>query len=151
MVVNRRKKNTTMRGSRNQGWGGRRKRRGGGGRGGRGNAGSGKRADSKKPNYWTNPDYMGKKGFVKQNPTPVGKAITLRDLSLHITKWKQEQKIQEQNGTYSVDLTKLGYGKLLSNGKVLVKMQIITTSATPKAIEKVKAAGGNVILPATEN
>ena len=55
MTVNKRKKNSRQRGSHTHGWGAMKKHRGAGNRGGRGAAGSGKRADSKKPSIWTGP------------------------------------------------------------------------------------------------
>ena len=54
-----------MRGTSSHGWGSKKKHRGAGHRGGKGMAGSGKRADQKKPtilNLYGN-DYYGKKGF----------------------------------------------------------------------------------------
>ena len=52
MTYNKRKKNTRMRGGTTHGYGSMKKNRGAGNRGGRGNAGSGKRADSKKPKIY---------------------------------------------------------------------------------------------------
>ena len=49
MVLNKRKKNSRMRGNTTHGYGSMKKNRGAGNRGGRGMAGSGKRADQKKP------------------------------------------------------------------------------------------------------
>ena len=49
MTVNRRKKVVKQRGSHTHGWGSKKKHRGAGNRGGRGMAGSGKRADQRKP------------------------------------------------------------------------------------------------------
>ncbi|MBS3127516.1 uL15 family ribosomal protein [Candidatus Woesearchaeota archaeon] len=146
MVVRRRKKNVRMRGTRTQGWGGRRKRRGGGHRGGRGNAGSGKRADAKKPSYWMDPDYMGKKGFVKKNKPLQLPAISIKTIERHLTQWKNEQKIKEEQSYLVIDLSKIGYGKLLGTGKATRKMKITVATSAPKAVEKVQAAGGEVVL-----
>ena len=147
MVVIRRKKNTRMRATRTNGHGGRRKRRGGGGRGGRGNAGSGKRADSKKPSYWDDERYMGKFGFVKKNIKIKVVPITIKDLERKVETWKTQNKATEQQGIFSVDLNTLGYTKLLGTGHVTKKMKIICETAAANAVEKIKEAGGEVILP----
>ena len=75
MVVNKRKKNTRMRGNTTHGWGSMKKRRGAGNRGGRGNAGTGKRADQKKPTILKlyGNSYFGKHGF--KNQRRVGKKV----------------------------------------------------------------------------
>src|SRR3989338_2684643 len=65
MTINKRKKNTRQRGKTTHGWGARKKHRGAGNRGGRGMAGSGKRADQKKPSILKEygNTYFGKFGF----------------------------------------------------------------------------------------
>ncbi len=50
----------------------------------------------------------------------------------------------------SVDLTKLGYTKLLAKGNLNTPLKITVAAASRGAIEKVKNAGGDVILPAQE-
>ena len=52
MTVNKRKKNVRQRGHKTHGWGEKKKHRGKGHQGGAGMAGTGKRADSKKPSIW---------------------------------------------------------------------------------------------------
>ena len=67
MTVNKRKKNSRQRGSQTHGWGAKKKHRSFGNRGGKGMAGSGKRADSKKPSLWKE-RYFGKIGFKSKKP-----------------------------------------------------------------------------------
>ena len=72
MPVHKRKKVTKQRGSKTHGWGSMKKHRGAGNRGGRGKAGTGKRADTKKPtiiNLFGAKGYFGKKGFLQNNNT----------------------------------------------------------------------------------
>ncbi|MBS3145783.1 uL15 family ribosomal protein, partial [Candidatus Woesearchaeota archaeon] len=84
MTVNKRSKKSRQRGTHTHGWGAKKKHRGAGNRGGRGNAGTGKRADTKKPTIiklYGN-EYFGKKGFkIPQNIKVVLKTINLQELN----------------------------------------------------------------------
>jgi large subunit ribosomal protein L15 len=136
------RKNKGQRGNTSHGWGGMKKRRGAGNRGGRGMAGTGKRADQKKPtiiNLYRN-TYFGRRGFTVPNPKAEW-GINIRDLNIMLA-----------NGsiTTEVNLTKLGYTKLLAMGKLNKPLAITVAAASARAIEKVKNAGGNVILPTQE-
>lgn len=144
MVVARRKKNSRQRGSKTHGWGAMKKHRGAGNRGGRGMAGTGKRCDSKKPMIWGDPKYFGKHGFKKKNIKIKIKPITIRIVEQKINAWLNKNLIEEKTGSYNIDLKKLGYNKLLSNGKITRKLNINVLYATPKAVEKIKSAGGTV-------
>ena len=132
------KKSKRYRGSKTHGCGSMKKRRGAGNRGGRGMAGTGKRADTKKPtiiNQYGN-TYFGKNGFTSRNRLIVN--------SINIGKledMKEKGMIQDK-----VNLKELGYNKLLGSGLVYNKWTIKVDSASKKAIEKVKKAGGNVEL-----
>jgi large subunit ribosomal protein L15 len=50
-------------------------------------------------------------------------------------------------GKSEIDLTAAGIGKLLGSGAVAGKLTVTVESASAGAIEKVKAAGGTVVLP----
>ena len=50
-------------------------------------------------------------------------------------------------GKSDIDLTAAGIGKLLGSGNVAGKFTVKVESASAGAIEKVKAAGGSVVLP----
>lgn len=128
--MNKRSKASRARGNKTHGWGHKKKHRGYGNKGGRGNAGSGKRGDAKKPSYWGDVNFMGRYGFKTHNKVP--KTITLRDL---------DKLFKEGN----LNLTELGYDKVLGTGKVNKKFNITVSSFTNKAAEKVKAAGGKII------
>jgi len=135
----RKKKLVKQRGRQTHGWGSKKKHRGAGNRGGRGNAGTGKRADSKKPSI--NPkEYFGRHGFSsiykeKSNVINVGQLNSNYD----------SFKAMEKEGV--LDLATLGYKKLLSTGNVAQKFSIKIQEASKKAIEKIEKAGGKVILP----
>ncbi len=148
MPVNRRKKVVKYRGSHTHGGGAKKKRRGAGHRGGRGMAGSGKRADQKKPTImklYGYDNYFGKHGFFSRQARDV-KCINVEDLELQAERLAKEGKIKIEKGSYIVDLRELGYEKLLGTGNVKKKFKIHAESASSKAVEKVKNAGGEVVL-----
>ena len=144
MTVNKRKKAARYRGSMTHGKGSKKKRRGSGNRGGKGMAGTGKRSDNKKPSIWKNTEYFGKHGFVSKNVRNI-KAVNISYLDENILKLPGDAVIKE-NEFFSVNLKKLGFNKLLSNGKVINKYKIKVPYASKKAIEKIKNNGGEVIL-----
>ena len=144
MTVNKRKKASRYRGSMTHGKGSKKKRRGSGNRGGKGMAGTGKRSDNKKPSIWKNTRYFGKYGFVSKNVRKI-KAVNINYLDENILKLPSDAVIKE-NEFFSVDLKKLGFNKLLSDGKVVNKYKIKVLYASKKAIEKIKNNGGEVIL-----
>lgn len=144
MTINRRRKNTRQRGSKTHGWGAKKKHRGQGHRGGRGMAGTGKRADSKKPSIWKE-RYFGKYGFVSKTPKPKINAVNISFIEQHIGKFISNGLAKKENDFYSVELEKLGFNKLLGDGKVSNKFKITTQYASKSAVQKVKGAGGEVI------
>ena len=143
MTVNKRKKNSRQRGSKTHGWGSMKKHRGAGSRGGRGMAGSGKRSDSKKPSNWKE-KYFGKHGFKSKKQGIKIKALNLLDIENRLNSLLKEKIIEKENDFYDIDAEKLGFNKLLSKGNVSNKFRIKVMYASKNAIEKVKAAGGNV-------
>ncbi len=144
MVVNKRKKVVRYRGSKTHGGGAKKKRRGAGNRGGKGMAGTGKRADTKKPMIWKNKKYFGRYGFVNQNRRRV-RAINIGFIENHLENFKD--KIEFKDGVYHIDLKKLGYEKLLGGGSVSNKYAITAEYVSRKAEEKIIKAGGSVKTP----
>lgn len=129
----KRKKSVKQRGYKTHGYGSKKKHRGAGSRGGRGMAGSGKRADQKKPSIFKiyGNTYFGKRGFKLHNKKGL-KTINLEGL-LSI-------------GNVNVDLSKMGYDKLLGKGMIERKLVVSVRFASKKAIEKIEKVGGKVIL-----
>lgn len=144
MTVNKRNKNTRQRGSKTHGWGAKKKHRGKGHQGGAGMAGSGKRADSKKPSLWKE-RYFGKFGFVSKTPKVKINAVNVSYIEQHLNKFLSNSLITKENGFYFVELEKLGFNKLLGDGRVSLKFKVKVPYASKSAIEKVKKAGGDVI------
>jgi large subunit ribosomal protein L15 len=141
-----RKKNTRMRGKTTHGFGSMKKNRGAGHRGGRGNAGSGKRADVKKPSYWKNKKYFGKHGF-KTHRTKIIAAVNISELESRFDEFKSKNLVEEKDGLFILDLNKLGYQKLLGTGTPSRKYRITANFSSGKASEKIKGAGGDVSVP----
>lgn len=140
MTVNRRSKNSRQRGSWTHGGGAKKKRRGSGHRGGHGFSGTGKKASQKKPSVW-NPRHIGKYGFKKKGIVKDVNTVNLE----YLNKLSLENKIKD-----SINLKDLGFNKLLGKGKLTKKLKIIVESASEKAVQRVKAAGGEVLLPKVE-
>ena len=143
MTVNKRKKSTRFRGHTTHGWGSMKKHRGKGHQGGAGMAGSGKRADSKKPSLWKE-RYFGKFGFVSKTPKAKIKEINISMIEKKIDAYLSSGLIKNEGGFYLVELEKLGFNKLLGEGKVSMKFKIKAPYASKSAIGKVKEAGGEL-------
>ena len=118
---------------------------GSGNRGGFGRAGSGKKGDAKKPSYWKNP--FQKVAFGMQN-SPETTVINVSDIQSKIDALIASGKVKKD--AVSLDLTKLGIQKLLASGSITSPVKITVSTASKSAIEKVAAAGGEVILPKEE-
>lgn len=135
MVVNKRKKVVKYRGSMTHGGGAKKKRRGAGNRGGRGMAGSGKRADQKKPsiiNKYGN-TYFGKRGFRRpQKKLEKQEIFNIDDLN----KMVENGKLKKEGDLYLVEK-----GKVLSRGVVKYKFNV-KCGISKKAVEKIKSFGG---------
>lgn len=150
MTTNRRKKTVRFRASRTHGVG-TKKARGAGNRGGRGMAGTGKRADHKKPtiiNKYGN-TYFGKKGFIPAT-TIKYKSINIEVLDKKIDSLVKKGKAELKANVYTIDLSKIKTGKLLGTGNTKKKMKITVERASKRAIEKIKKSGGEVITKIQE-
>lgn len=145
MVRNKRKKFSRLRGSHTHGWGSMKKHRGAGNRGGTGMAGSGKRADQKKPSLWGQGRFAGKHGFISKSRAKP-KPINVSYIDQNLKKFVSQNMAALEKGAYKIDLEKLGFTKLLGKGRVNNKYVINVASASEKAVRVVEAAGGQVVL-----
>ncbi len=141
MVTNKRKKVTRQRARRTHGYG--LTHRGKGNKGGAGRAGGIKKSNCKKRMY--DPSEFGRHGFVRKNKI-LEKAISTRQLDQEIKTLLQKNKIKQEKDTYTVDLSQIGYDKLISDGKVYSEINVAVKKATESAIEKIQKAGGTVTL-----
>jgi len=127
----RRSKKSRHRGSHTHGSGSKKKRRGAGSRGGRGNAGTGKKADQKKPKYWKDTKRFGKYGFTSIHAE---ENTTINVGDLHIF---------EQT---DINLTEHGYDKLLGAGHPNKAYNITVEKASNSAQTKLEENGGTLKL-----
>lgn len=147
MPARKRKKNSRQRGSQTHGWGAKKKHRGSGNRGGMGRAGSGKRADSKKPTMLKLGIVFGKHGFKRLYAKKIKKAIDIGHIEDKYVQLKNEGKIKEVNLFSVINLKDIGANKLLGGGMPSRKYKITAESASSSAVKKIKEKGGEVILP----
>jgi len=132
MTVNKRKKAVRLRGGKTHGYGSKKKHRGSGNRGGKGMAGSGKRSDSKKPSLWGD-KYFGKCGFISKGVKKKVNIVNLDYLDENISKLNSKNLVTKENDTFSVDLGKLGFNKLLGNGRISNKYKVKVSYASKKS------------------
>lgn len=149
----KRKKRTRIRAAKKTaGHGSKKKHRGSGHRGGVGFSSIGKRGSAKLMKITKGEKYLGKEGFksIKKQSKPV-KAINLNELQAKLNTLLKEGKITKENDKYVIDLSVLGYQKLLAKGDVKEKMKIKVDFVSSGAEEKVKKAGGEIIREQNNN
>jgi len=143
MVVRKRKKVTKYRAKTTHGGGHRKKRRGAGSRGGRGNAGTGKRAGHKVAGL--KHKHLGKKGFNPRRSIEKSKSVNVGYFTSDcLKKLVSSQMATLEGQIFTVDLNKLGYTKLLGTGSTSLKLKLSINKFTPKAEQKITAAGGSI-------
>ena len=129
-------------GSRTRGRG-HKKGRGAGLRGGRGNAGCHK---TKRIMYERVGRVWGAHGFKRpQTVVMANNAINLKVIEESAAEWVDEGNASKKGKTVSIDLKKMGYDKLLGTGVPSQAYKITIGAASAKAVEKVEAAGGEII------
>ncbi len=146
MVVRRRKKSRKLRGrTRTMSWGRIGQHRKSGSRGGFGAVGY-----QKHKRFWMikyAPNWYGKHGFTRPprivaeiNSINVGEINEIAQYLLSTgNPVKEDEKI-------IIDVTELGFNKVLGGGRVTVPIKLITPSITERAREKIEKAGGEVVL-----
>lgn len=123
------------------GTGARKNKRKSGHKGGIGMSGSGKRADHKKSLMLKKygHGYFGKKGITSKNTKrDKRQRINLNQIELSLEKYGKKK-----GDRYEIDLSKY---KILGTGEVKKKLSIKAKEASKSAIEKVKKAGGEIIV-----
>ena len=129
-------------GSRTRGRG-HKKGRGAGLRGGRGNAGCHK---TKRIMYERVGRVWGAHGFKRpQTVVMANNAINLKVIEENAAEWVDQGNASKKGKVVSIDLKKMGYDKLLGTGVPSQAYKITISAASAKAVEKVEAAGGEVI------
>ena len=137
-MATRLRKSRRQRGSRYCGWGQIGQHRQSGSRGGVGQAG-------KHKHFWIRtvieePDHFGHSQNTSYNKNIVKKWLNLRDLESIYE--QNKENLKEKN---ILDLSSLGYDKLLGAGNLKTKLSIKIQSVSKNALTKIQAIGGNVI------
>ena len=152
---NHKRKVRKMRGRRTHGYGRVGQHRKAGQRAGKGKTTQWKK--SKKSYYlkqkelgFPDPDWdFGKKGFKRpQDITRIYHVNTLnvKDLDHKIEALVIENKASKSGNIYSINLNDINVQKVLGRGEINKKINISVKKASKKAVEKIEAAGGQIIL-----
>ena len=72
-------------------------------------------------------------------------AINLNVIEENASEWVNQGNATKKGKTISIDLKKMGYDKLLGTGVPSQAYNITISAASAKAVEKVEAAGGEII------
>ncbi len=131
------------------GRGARKKAKKAGHRGGAGMAGTGKRADHKKTlvtKLYGN-SYFGKQGITSRG-TKKDKSnkINLRDIEMNLNTYIKKEIAKKTSKGIELNLSDY---KILGEGELKTKLIISAKSASETAKEKIKKAGGELILPSS--
>lgn len=142
MVVRRDKKVRRQRGSRTYGWGTVGQHRKSGTRGGFGNAGLHKHKWSWTVKYGK--DHFGKFGFIR--PKSVVEQRNCINVGAIASIIKDGILEKDEKGRIIIDLSKMGYDKLLGGGKIDLPIVVKVKQASEIAKKKIAELGGEVIL-----
>ena len=139
-MATRLRKTRKLRGGRHMGWGQVGQHRSFGHKGGLGRSGHLKHLASTV--IKEDQDHFGHEGTHSPHPSITKVWINVRDLDDLFSK-----SGKSENSKNTLDLQSLKIEKLLGGGKTNTAYTIKVKQATPSAIEKVKQAGGEVMLP----
>lgn len=143
-MIRKSRKINKQRGSRSIGGGCTKKRRGAGNRGGKGLAGAGKHHWS-----WTvihDPNHYGKHGFKRpQNSIKKINPVNLSFLDSQSEKLLEKGIASKEGDSIVIDVTDLGYNKVLAKGSITQPLTIKSPAFSASAISKLEEVGGEAI------
>jgi len=92
------------------------------------------------------PEYFGKKGFVSP------KSLRKKDNVINIKRLDEiaGRFSTEKEGKMLIDLESLGYTKLLGTGRIAKSLVVKVASCTKSAAEKIREAGGQILIETRE-
>jgi len=144
MVVRKRRKIRKYRGSRTVGRGCAKRGRGSGEKGGKGMSGGHKQKWSYILRYM--PDYFGKHGFIRPDDVrSTTRAINIGDIDEHIDNLVSAGAARREADKFFVDVTKLGFDKVLGGGKVTRPIEVTAKEFSESAKRKLEGAGGGAV------
>jgi large subunit ribosomal protein L15 len=94
------------------------------------------------------PDYFGKHGFTSPQ------SLKRHEKVINVAKLDEiSQKLpnEKEKGKTHLNLTELGYTKLLGTGKITKTLTVTIAACSKSAKEKIKKAGGQVLTQPQEN
>jgi len=92
------------------------------------------------------PDYFGKHGFTSP------RSLKRKENTINIKQLNElTTQTASEKGKTNVNLTSLGYTKLLGTGKITKPLIVSVPSCSKSAEEKIKKAGGQVLTKCQEN
>ncbi|TRO46511.1 50S ribosomal protein L15 [Candidatus Bathyarchaeota archaeon] len=92
------------------------------------------------------PDYFGKHGFTSP------RSLKRKENTINIKQLNDlTTQTASEKGKTNVNLTSLGYTKLLGTGKITKPLIVSVPSCSKSAEEKIKKAGGQVLTKCQEN
>jgi len=141
-MPHKKRKVRKKRGSRTHGFGRVGQHRGGGKRGGHGKAGFHKHKWTYTIKY--DPERFGKRGFKPPTRKEVS-AINVGKLDEQIDSLLDNKQAEKTKDGIKIYLNRLGYDKLLGNGKVTHRLIIQVDSCSKSATEKIEEAGGKIL------
>ncbi|RBQ23240.1 50S ribosomal protein L15 [Candidatus Methanobinarius endosymbioticus] len=143
-MIRKTRKINKMRGSRSVGGGCSKKRRGAGHKGGKGKAGMGK-------HHWTwtvknDSNHFGKYGFKRpQKMIKKSNLVNLGYLDDNSEKLLAKGIATKEGDVIVIDVTDLGYDKVLGKGNILKPLKIKSPMFSASAEAKIQEAGGEAI------
>ena len=117
--------------------------KGSGNRGGRGQAGMHKHKWTYTVKY--DPEHYVKRGFIRHSAGKELKAINLKELDKMVDKLVDQKMAEEENGKVKINLSKIGYDKLLGSGKVTKPLIVEAKHFSKNAVEKLEKSGGKAV------
>lgn len=97
------------------------------------------------------PDYFGKRGFkTPQSIKTPPNTINIGQLDELTDKLTQQKQITKKQGKIYIDLTALGYQKLLATGKITQPITVKIDTYSENAAKKIEEAGGQIISQTKE-
>jgi len=94
------------------------------------------------------PNYFGKHGFT--SPQSLSRKEKITNLK-KLNELSQKFSVEKEKGELHLDLTSLGYTKLLGAGKISKALIVNVASCSKSAAEKIKEAGGQVLTASQEH
>ncbi len=93
------------------------------------------------------PDYFGKDGFT--SPKSLRQKVNVINVG-KLDEIAEKVSVEKEKGERFVDLDYLGFTKLLGTGKITRSLTVKVASCSESAAEKVKEAGGQILMEAQE-